>query len=105
MNYCYIGTETIIHLLTKKLFSYLFFVVCRMALSFIRHRETHLLVTEMQKYTKKILLTIYVRILYIRTCIGDLIGGHGPICMDEQDREFLCTRAPIFLSLKTILSV
>ena len=93
MNYCYIGTETIIHLLTKKLFSYLFFVVCRMALSFIRHRETHLLATAMQKYTKKILLTIYVRILYIRTCIGDLIGGHGPICMDEQEREDFSVRA------------
>jgi hypothetical protein len=43
--------------------------------------------------------------VYIRTCIGDLIGGHGPICMDEQGREFLCTRARIFLSLKTVLFV
>src|ERR1700727_2034525 len=98
MKYCYIGTERIIYLLTKKLLSYLFFVAWRMALSFIRHRETHLLLTEMQKYIKKILLTIYVRILQIRTCIADLIGGHGPICMDEQDRVSLYARACIFIT-------
>ena len=96
MNYCYIGTGTIIHLLTKKLLSYLFVLACRMSLSFIRHRETHLLVTEVQKYAKKILLTIYVRILHIRTCIGGLIGGHGPICMDEQDRESFSVRARVY---------
>ncbi len=89
MNYCYIGTGTIIHLLIKKLF---FSLLDGSLLS-----DTEKLMFLLLK-CKNMASRSFWRYMYvcIRTCIGDLIGEHGPICMDEQDRESFSVRARVY---------
>ena len=88
MNYCFIGTETIIHYINKETFSFSTFFILSEGLS---DTEKLFLLLKHKTDTE----TVHSRYMFISTYIVDLLHGHGPICVINKTVS-LYTRACSF---------
>jgi hypothetical protein len=87
MNYCLIGTETIIHYINNYTFSFFIFYTLSDGLS--DTEKLFLLLIH-----KTFIETVLSQYMFLLMCLVNLLDGHSPICVINKT-EFLCTRARV----------